>query len=122
MKWKVVITGIGMSALMLAADPAVDSAKKKLAEKKYDDAIATLETAQKAKPKSTDISKALSEAYTTKADSLMADANLPPRQKYPEALRAYRKAVLQDKTNKKAQDNITTIEGIYKQMGRPVPQ
>jgi hypothetical protein len=27
-----------------------------------------------------------------------------------------------EKTNKKAQENIATIENIYKSMGRPVPQ
>ena len=47
---------------------------------------------------------------------------LPPRMKYPQALRSYRTVLQYDKTNKKAQEGIATIEGIYKSMGRPVPQ
>jgi tetratricopeptide (TPR) repeat protein len=100
----------------------VDQAKKQMAAKKYDEAIATLEPALKAKPKSVEVQKALSEAYTGKGDIAMNNAALPPRQKYPEALRAFRKAVELDKENKKAKDSIEMIEGIYKQMGRPVPQ
>jgi hypothetical protein len=81
-----------------------------------------LEPALKAKPKSVEVSKTLSEAYTGKADVTMNDAALPPRQKYPDALRAFRKAVELDKENKKAKEGAEMIEGIYKQMGRPVPQ
>ncbi len=113
---------IFLATSLFAADATVDQAKKKIADKKYDEAIATLEPALKAKPKSVDVQKALSQAYTGKADSLMSNQALPPRQKYPEALRAYRKAVDYDKENKKAKEGVDTIEGIYKQMGRPVPQ
>jgi tetratricopeptide (TPR) repeat protein len=111
-----------LAASLFAADAAVESAKKQIAAKKYDEAIATLEPALKAKPKSVEVSKALSEAYTGKADVTMNNAALPPRQKYPEALRAFRKAVELDKDNKKAKEGADMIEGIYKQMGRPVPQ
>jgi tetratricopeptide (TPR) repeat protein len=113
---------ICLAASLFAADAAVDQAKKQMAAKKYDEAIATLEPALKAKPKSVEVQKALSEAYTGKGDIAMNNAALPPRQKYPEALRAFRKAVELDKENKKAKDSIEMIEGIYKQMGRPVPQ
>ena len=47
---------------------------------------------------------------------------MPPRTKYPGALKAYRQVLQYDKTNTKAQSQIATIEGIYKSMGRPVPQ
>ena len=100
----------------------MDQAKKQIGAKKYDEAIATLEPALKAKPKSVPVQKALSEAYTGKADVAMNNAALPPRQKYPDALRSYRKAVEYDKDNKTAKEGIDMIEGIYKQMGRPVPQ
>jgi tetratricopeptide (TPR) repeat protein len=111
-----------LAVSLFAADAAVDQAKKKIADKKYDEAIAVLDPALKAKPKSVEVQKALSEAYTGKADSLMTNEALPPRQKYPDALRAYRKAVAFDSTNAKAKQGIETIEGIYKQMGRPIPQ
>ena len=51
-----------------------------------------------------------------------ADQNAPPRVKYPGALKAYREVLKYDKTNAKAKQNIATIEGIYKSMGRPIPQ
>jgi len=52
----------------------------------------------------------------------MNDAATPPRVKYPVALRTYRSALKLDKDNVKAKQNIATIEGIYKSMGRPIPQ
>ena len=116
------LAGCLFAGILLAADPAVDKAKKLMSEKKYDEAITTLDAAYKEKPKSTDISTALAGAYMAKADALMADPALPPRQKYPDALRSYRKVLTLDKTNKKAQEQISSIEGIYKQMGRPIPQ
>ena len=106
---------------MFAADSVVEQARKKIGEKKYDEAIAQLETANKAKP-TPELKKALVDANMTKADAFMNDASAPPRVKYTTALKAYREVLKYDKTNKKAQENISTIEGIYKSMGRPVPQ
>ena len=96
--------------------------KKIVAAKKYDEAIATLEKAHKAQPKSVEVRNALAGAYLGQGDSFMYNDALPPRMKYPQALKAYRKVLEYDKTNKKAQEGIATIEGIYKSMGRPVPQ
>jgi hypothetical protein len=106
---------------MLAADSAVVQARKKIADKKYDEAITQLETAYKGKPQP-DVKKALGEAYLAKADSMMSDESLSPRTKYPGALRAYREVLKYDKENKKAQQGIATIEGVYKSMNRPIPQ
>ena len=108
---------------LFAADPAVVAqAKKQIAEKKYDAAITSLETATKADPKSAAIKATLADALLAKADSVMYDDALPPRSKYPDALRTYRKVLTVDKDNQKAKSNIETIENIYKSMGRPVPQ
>ncbi len=111
-----------LATSLLAANSVVDQARKKIAAKQYDEAIAQLEPAYKAKPAAADVKKALADAYLGKADGLMADSSLPPRAKYPSALKAYREVLKYDKDNKKAQENISTIEGIYKSMGRPVPQ
>ena len=105
----------------LLAATAVDQARKEIAAKNYDHAIVLLEPAYKAKP-SPDVKKALAEAYLGKADGYMGSDALPPRMKYPSALRAYREVLKYDKDNKDAQRGISTIEGIYKQMGRPIPQ
>ena len=109
-----------IAVAMLAADTLAD-ARKMLAGKKYDEAIALLESANKTKS-TPEVKKALAEANLAKGDAFMADNAVAPRVKYPTALRAYREALKYDKDNKKAQQNIATIEGIYKSMGRPVPQ
>ncbi|HYZ86378.1 MAG TPA: tetratricopeptide repeat protein [Bryobacteraceae bacterium] len=116
-----VVVGIVLAAGLLAADATVTEAKKKIADKKYDEAIAQLETAYKSKP-NPELKSALANAYLAKGDSFMYNDAVPPRVKYPTALRAYRDVLKYDKENKKAQQNIATIEGIYKSMGRPVPQ
>lgn len=113
---------LAFAALLFAAHPAVEQAKKQVAAKKYDEAIKALESAQKANPKLPEIRSALANAYLAKGDSFMYNDSLPPRMKYPEALKAYRTVLTYDKANKKALANIDTITGIYKSMGRPVPQ
>jgi tetratricopeptide (TPR) repeat protein len=111
-----------LAAALWAADPVVDKAKKDVAAKNYDAAIGALESAHKKNPKSAEVKSALVEALLAKGDSFMNDPAVPPRVKYPTALRAYRQVLQYDKANKKAAQNIATIEGIYKSMGRPVPQ
>lgn len=107
---------------MWAAGTPVQEAKKLLAEKKYEQAISTLEAAHKTQPKSAEVQKTLAEAHLAHGDSFMYNEALPPRMKYPQALKAYRKVLEYDKANKKAQEQISTIENIYKSMGRPIPQ
>lgn len=109
-------------AIALAANAVVTDAKKKIEAGKYEEAITALEAELKKNPKSTEVKTALSEAYTAHGESIMKNPELPPFRKYPQSLRLFRKAVEQDANNKKAKDNIAMIEGIYKQMGRPIPQ
>ena len=116
--WVITLT---VSSALFAANPVVDNARKQIADKKYDEAIASLEAAYKSKP-APDVKKALADANLAKADAMMADQSAPPRMKYPTALRAYREVLKYDKDNAKAKENIATIEGIYKSMGRPIPQ
>lgn len=111
-----------MAMALWAADPAVEKARKDVAAKKYDEAVTALEAAHKKNPKSAEVKTALVDALLAKGDSFMYNDAVPPRVKYPTALRAYREVLKYDKTNKKATTNIATIEGIYKSMGRPVPQ
>jgi len=122
MRLKNILLGLAIAGFLFAADPVIDQAKKKIADKKYDEAITSLESAYKTKPASVDLKKALADAYMAKADYFMTAESVPPRQKYPEALRSYRKVLTYDKENAKAKQNIAMIEDIYKSMGRPVPQ
>lgn len=110
------------ASIVFAADPAVTQSQTLLKARKYDEAIALLAKAHTANPKSAEITKALADAHLADADSMMADDSMPPNRKYPGALREYRKVLELDKTNQKAKENVATIEGIYKSMGRPIPQ
>ncbi|MBC7926519.1 MAG: hypothetical protein H7039_12760 [Bryobacteraceae bacterium] len=122
MMLKNAVLALALGGTLLAADADVDKARKQIADKKYDEAITSLEATYKAKPGSSEVKKTLAEAYLGKGDSLMYNEALPPRMKYPGALKAYRQVLQYDKANAKAQQGVATIEGIYKQMGRPVPQ
>ena len=113
---------LAVASLVFAADPAVTQSQTLLKAHKYDEAIALLAKAHTANPKSAEITKALADAHLADADSVMADDSMPPNRKYPGALREYRKVLEFDKTNQKAKANIDQIEGIYKSMGRPIPQ
>ncbi len=110
------------ASLVFAADPAVTQSQALLKAHKYDDAIALLAKAHAANPKSAELTKALADAHLADADAMMADDSMPPNRKYPGALREYRKVLELDKTNQKAKGSVDQIEGIYKSMGRPIPQ
>lgn len=113
------MVGAGALAISIAFAGAVEDAQKLVKAGKFDDAIALLEKSDAKQPA---VSKTLVEAHMGKADSFMSNPQVPPREKYTTALREYRKVLVYDKTNKKATDNIKTIEDIYKSMGRPIPQ
>jgi tetratricopeptide (TPR) repeat protein len=113
-----------LAGALMAADPKVVTDAKALNKAgKHTEAITALEGALKTSPKDAVAIKAtLGESYLALADSIMANHRLVPREKYPPALRAYRKVLEYDKTNRKAIDTIAQIEGIYKSLGRPIPQ
>ncbi len=108
--------------LLLAANKAVDEAKALMKDKKYEEAVAVLEPALKSSPNDAAVRKTMAEALMGNGDAYMYNEKLPPFRKYPVALKSYRRVLEFDKTNQKAKDNIAMIEGIYKSMGRPVPQ
>ncbi len=118
----VLLTALAGS-LMAFQPTVVTSAKAMTKAGKHAEAIAALEGAMKTSPKdAVPIKAALADSYLALGDFNMFNEQMPPFRKYPAALRAYRKVLEFDKTNKKATANIATIEGIYKSMGRPVPQ
>ncbi|HEY3744378.1 MAG TPA: hypothetical protein VGL53_31255 [Bryobacteraceae bacterium] len=109
----------GTLMLSVALAGPVEDSQKLIKEGKYDEAISQLEKADQKQPP---IIKALTQAHMAKADAFMYNDQVSPHIRYTTALREYRKVLVYDKTNKKAQDNISLIEGIYKSMGRPIPQ
>lgn len=123
MKRRSILLGIlPFTAMMAIAADAVAEAKKLTKEGKHEEAIAALEAEMKKAPKNAALKPALSDAHTAYGESLMFNKELPPFRKYPGALRQFRKAVEYDPKNQKAKAQIATIEGIYKSMGRPIPQ
>ncbi len=119
---KTIATMALAAAMLLGANKAVDDAKALMKDKKYEEAVAALEPAVKATPNDAAVKKVMAEALMGQGDSYMYNDKLPPFRKYPTALKSYRRVLEFDKTNQKAKDNISMIEGIYKSMGRPVPQ
>jgi tetratricopeptide (TPR) repeat protein len=117
------LAGFALGAvLMFGANKAVDEAKGLMKNKKFEEAVAVLEPAAKAAPKDAAVKSAMVEALMGNGDAYMYNEKLPPFKKYPAALKSYRRVLEFDKTNQKAKDNVSMIEGIYKSMGRPVPQ
>lgn len=119
------LAGMVLGAALLLGQTAkvITDADAKLKAGKHDEAITALEGQLKAAPKdAAKLNPALANAHLVYGDFFMYNEQLPPFKKYPSALREYRKVLLYDKENKKAKQNIGTIEGIYKSMGRPIPQ
>lgn len=83
---------------------------------------ARLEKQYKAKPKDAGLKAKVAEAYYKAGHEMMMSPKLPPRVKYRGALKHFRKALAYNPKHAKAATEKKTIEDIYKQMGRPVPQ
>ena len=64
----------------------------------------------------------LAEADYQYGHALMMDNALSPRLKYRQSLAALRQALKLNPQHKQAKADKDLIEGIYRQMGRPVPQ
>jgi hypothetical protein len=105
------------------ADPAkIDAAAKLIANKDFDKGIALVDDLGKSSPNDEQVKKVQIDAHLKYANFLMYESLLPPKEKYPSALRQYRLVATIDPANAEAKENINMIEGIYNQMQRPVPQ
>lgn len=119
---KTVLMTLAAAACLMAANPKVTQAEAKVKAGQYEEAFQLLDPLHKANPKDAEVNKALAEAHLKYGDSFMYNEKLPPRQKYRPALKQYREVLNYDAANKDAKTKISTIEGIYKQMGMPIPQ
>jgi tetratricopeptide (TPR) repeat protein len=111
-----------LSLSLLAGTPKLAEAKKLLAAKQPEEAVKLLEPDVAADSKDVAAKALMASALFSAGETNMLDPNLPPMRKYPAALRYFRRVLQFDKNNAKAKSNIDMIEGIYKSMGRPVPQ
>ena len=119
---KTLILSLAAASCLLAANPKVTEAQAKVKAGKYEEALAILDPLHKANAKDAEVNKALAETHLKYGDSFMYNENLPPRQKYRPALKQYREVLVYDPANKDAKSKVDLIEGIYKQMGMPIPQ
>lgn len=55
------------------------------------------------------------------AETRMYDPSLTPQEKYPESLRIFRDIVAMEPGHDDARAQIQVIEGIYRELGRPIP-
>jgi len=104
------------------ADPSkIEEAGKLVTNKDFEKGIVMLDEIGKSSPNDELLKKAQVIAHIKYGNYLMYESPLPPKEKYPSALRQYRMAAAIDPTNADAKQNINLIEGIYNQMGRTVP-
>ncbi len=93
-----------------------------LKEKKYEEAITLLETAYASDQKSPELRTELVAASVAYANELTYKSDLPPQEKYPKALRLYRRVLQLDPKQPDAVEGKNLIESIYMSMGRPMPR
>lgn len=103
-----------------AAKPAAAAAKPAA---KYDEAkLEALEAKLAKNPKDAKLKMETAEANYQVGYATMTNPDLPPRMKYGTALKKYRRALALNPKHAEAAKNKDLIEGIYRQMGRPIPQ
>jgi len=107
--------GGGMPPMMAGGDKP--SASTVALQKKAQ----ALEAQYKKKPNAK-LKLQVAEAEYQEGHALMMDNALGPRLKYRQALTAFRQALKLNPNHKQAKADKDMIEGIYKQMGRPIPQ
>jgi hypothetical protein len=118
---------LGLCAAMPAATAlaagAKAPAKSAAGGAKYDEAkLKELEAKLAKTPKNAKLKSEVAEAHFQVGHAMMVNDSLPPRVKYPGALKHFRHALALNPKHTKAAEERKMIEDIYKQMGRPVPQ
>ena len=88
---------------------------------KFDEGMTLLEAIAKVSPNDPALKQSLISGHMKFANYYMYNDSLPPKIKYPNALKHYRAVLKLDATNVSAKENADMIIGIYKSMGREVP-
>lgn len=112
------------AGVLAAAKKAAAPAAKAAASGKYDEAkLKELEAKLAKNPKDAKLKQEVAEASYQVGHYIEYDKpGLAPREKYGPALKLYRRALALNPGHAKAKFEKDQIEGIYKQMGRPIPQ
>lgn len=85
-------------------------------------ALLELEKSYEANPKDEATRKRLAQATYEFGNKVMLDDTLPPRVKYPQALRLFKRTLELEPGHLQAAAEKKQIEEIYASMGRPVPE
>jgi tetratricopeptide (TPR) repeat protein len=81
-----------------------------------------MEKQLKASPNNPELKTKTAEANFKAGYAMMMAPELAPRVKYRGALKYFRRTLALNPTHKYAAESKQTIEAIYQQMGRPIPQ
>lgn len=114
------VLGVLAASFAQTGDQVVKKETAELA--KLEKAYNTAKAAHVKKPADAKLKKTYVTATVDYGHAVMVSPALPPRMKYPQALKLFREAKKADPKNEKATKWITTIEEIYKSMGKPVPK
>lgn len=120
-----VILALGLCAACVPslAAPPKPAAPAAQSAAKYDDArLKALEAKLAKKPHDAKLKNEVAAASYHYGHQMMLDPDLPPRVKYPGALKHFRRALVLNPKHQKAASEKQQIEDIYKEMGRPIPQ
>lgn len=117
------LTAAPAVGVMAAAKKAAPAAKAGAAAK-YDEAkLKELEAKLAKSPKDVKLKQQVAEANYQVGHYIEYDKpGLAPREKYRPALKLYRRALQLNPSHAQAKKEKDQIEGIYKQMGMPIPQ
>ncbi len=88
----------------------------------YEQGITLLDELAEKFPDDLAIKQSRIESHLKYATYFMYNDSLPPRKKYPAALKHYRKVLSLDPNNAQAKQEADLIISIYKDMGKEVPQ
>lgn len=127
MRMTVLALALGLCAVApagfaLAAEKPAAAAKPAAGAAKYDEAkLQALEAKLAKKPKDAKLKQQVAEANYQVGFAMMNNPNLPPRMKYPGALKKYNRALALNPKHAAAARDKKMIEDIYKSMGRPIP-
>lgn len=110
-------------AASFAAKPAAKPSAAAPAAGPMDEAkLKALEAKLAKKPNDAKLKSEVAEGNYQVGHAMMVDDNLPPRVKYPGALKHFRRALELNPKHAKAADEKKQIEDVYRQMGREVPK
>ena len=127
MKHVLILAVIGVFAIVGCSQKKVDAEKLKAANAliesgKYEEGLGQLDEMAKDNPEDVALKQSRITGHLKFATYYMYNDTLPPKAKYPNALKQYRAVLKIDPNNENAKGNADMIINIYHSMGREVPE